>query len=79
MFVFVWITSFGKMSSESIHVATNGIISFFFLWLSNIPLWASVVTQMVKNLPAIQETWLWSLGWQDPLAEGMTTRSSILA
>ena len=55
------------MSSKSIHVATNGIISFF-LWLSNIPLWASLVTQMVKNLPAMRETWFWSLGWQDPLA-----------
>ena len=34
---------------------------------------------MVKNLPAMQETWVQSLGWEDPLEEGMTTNSSILA
>ena len=34
---------------------------------------------MVKNLPAIQETRVWSLGWEDPLEKGMTTHSSILA
>ena len=36
------------------------------------------MTQMVKNLPAMQETWVQSLGWEDPL-EGMATHSSILA
>ena len=41
--------------------------------------WASLVAQMVKNLPAIQETWIWSLGQEDPLEEGMATHSSILA
>ena len=35
--------------------------------------------QMVKNLPAMQETWVQSLGWEDPLEEGMATYSSILA
>ena len=34
---------------------------------------------MVKNLPAMWETWVRSLGWDDPLEEGMTTHSSILA
>ena len=34
---------------------------------------------MVKNLPARQETWVLSLGWEDPLKEGMATHSSILA
>ena len=34
---------------------------------------------MVKNLPAMQETWVQSLGWEDPLEEGMATRSSVLA
>ena len=33
---------------------------------------------MVKNLPAMQETWVQSLGWEDPLEEGMATNSSIL-
>ena len=32
--------------------------------------WASLVAQMVKNLPAIQETWVQSLGWEDPLKKG---------
>ena len=40
--------------------------------------WASLVTQMVKNPPAIQETWIQSLGWEDPLEEGMAIHSSIL-
>ena len=28
--------------------------------------WASLVAQLVKNLPAMQQTWVWSLGWEDP-------------
>ena len=40
---------------------------------------ASLVAQTVKNLPAIWETWVQSLGWEDPLGEGMATHSSILA
>ena len=41
--------------------------------------WASLVVQMVKSLPAVLETWVRSLGWEDPLKEGMATHSSILA
>ena len=41
--------------------------------------WASLVAQLVKNLPAKQETWVRSLGWEDPLEEGMAIYSSILA
>ena len=41
--------------------------------------WASLLAQMVKNLPAMQETWVQSLGWKDPLEESMATHSSILA
>ena len=40
--------------------------------------WASLVAQTVKNLPAMWETWVQSLGWEDPLEEGMATHSSIL-
>ena len=40
---------------------------------------ASQVAQIVKNPPAMQETWVRSLGWEDPLEEGMATHSSILA
>ena len=42
-------------------------------------MWAFLVAQMVKNLPAIQETWVQSLGWEDSLEEEMATHSSILA
>ena len=41
--------------------------------------WASLVAQLVKNLPAVQETWVWSLGWEDPLEKRKATHSSILA
>ena len=37
--------------------------------------WASLVAQTVKNLPAMWETWVWSLGWEDPLEKGMATHS----
>ena len=39
----------------------------------------SLVSQTVKKLPAMQETWVLSLGWEDPLEKGMVTHSSILA
>ena len=39
--------------------------------------WASVVAQLVKNPPAMRETWVWSLRWEDPLEKGMATHSSI--
>ena len=38
-----------------------------------------LVAQMVKNLPAMQKTWVQSLGWEDPPEEGMATHSSIPA
>ena len=41
--------------------------------------WASLVAQLVKNLPAMRETWVQSLGWEDPLEKEMATHSSILA
>ena len=61
----------------------------FNFWVGKIPAegighplqysWASLVAQMVKNLPAMQETWVGSLGWEDPLKEGMATHCSIVA
>ena len=42
------------------------------------PIWASLVAQMVKNLPIMWKTHFQSLGWEDPLEEGMATHSSIL-
>ena len=49
-----------------------------FISVSSIS-WASLVGQAVKNLPAMQETWLHSLNQEDPLEKEMTTHSSILA
>ena len=40
---------------------------------------ASLVAQLVKNLSAMRETWVRSLGWEDPLEKGKATHSSILA
>ena len=40
---------------------------------------SSPVAQKVKNLPAMWETWIQSLGWEDPLEKGMATHSSILS
>ena len=40
---------------------------------------ASLVAQMVKNLPSVQKTWIRSLGWEDPLKKRIATHSSILA
>ena len=41
--------------------------------------WAFLVAQLVKNLPAMRETWVRFLGWEDPLEKGEATYSSILA
>ena len=41
--------------------------------------WTSLVAQSVTKLPAMQEVWVQSLGWEEPLEEGMATHSSILA
>ena len=59
-------------------------ILFMGFYGSRIPHWysysgISLVSQAVKNLPAMQETWVRSLSWKDPLELGMTTYSSILA
>ena len=42
-------------------------------------IWVFLVAQLIKNLPAMQETWVWFLGWEDPLEKEMATHSSILA
>ena len=42
--------------------------SFLFIYFH----WASLVGQLVKNLPAVRETWVWSLGWEDPLENSMS-------
>ena len=52
----------------------SGLLQF-----SNLYTQPSLVAEMVKNLPAMQETRVQSLGWEDPLEKGMATHSSILA
>ena len=41
--------------------------------------WASLMAQLVKNPRAMQETWILSLGWEDPLEKGQANHSSVLA
>ena len=53
--------------------------SFIIIIIIIIQLWASLVAQLVKHPPAMQETWVRSLGWEDPLEEEVTTHSSVLA
>ena len=52
---------------------------FSELSCSKVVYWASLVAQRLKHLPAMWETWVRSLGWEDPLEEGMATHSSIPA
>ena len=57
-------------------------LSFFKFHPSNLILrvyWASLVAQLVKNPPAMRETWVQSLGWDNPLEKGKATHSRILA
>ena len=55
------------------------MVSFPIQATGAILFWASLVAQSVKNLPAVQETQVRSLDWEDPLEKGMATHSSILA
>ena len=58
---FKWCTTVGLLATQ--------------LFLLFVTLWVSLVAQMVKNPPAMQETWIQSLGWEDPLEKGKTTHS----
>ena len=55
------------------------IFTFAHFQFALVYFWASFIAQLVKNLPAMQETWVQSLGWEDPLEKGKATHSSILA
>ena len=78
-----------RSSILAVFLILEGKISVFYhwiwclLWLFHTWLllchWSKQVTQTAKNLPAMQETWVWSLGWEDPLEKGMASHSSILA
>ena len=60
-------------------IIVTAIIVIFLLLILNYQSEASLMAQLVKNLPAMQETWVRSLGWEDPLEESIATHSSILA
>ena len=58
-------------------IASNFFVGFMcFKYIASV---CSLVAQTVKSPPTTQKTWLWSLGWEDPLEKGMATHSSILA
>ena len=57
----------------------NKTASGFTAIFLKVSLLASLEAQLVKNLPAVQKTWVLSLGWEDPLEKGKATHSSILA
>ena len=63
----------GSVSLKSLEIYFNT------KWFPLHETWAFLVVQMVKNLPAMQETQVQSLGWEDPLEKGMATHSIILA
>ena len=63
--------SLGDLPDPGIESTTLALVVGFFR--------ASLLTQMVNNLPAMQDTQVQSLGWEDPLEEDMATPSSILA
>ena len=64
--------------SAALGSTSNIMLIFKWVWLLKRGL-ASLVAQRVKHLPAVQETWVRSLGWEDPLEKKMATHSSILA
>jgi len=75
--LFCWLVCFWSITDLQHHVISNTQHSD--LLFRCVFKWASLVAQVVKNPPAMQETWVWFLGWGDPLEEGMATHSSILA
>ena len=67
-------TAEGQSTAQNDILVRRGKKRLFSKWY-----WASLVAQTLKNLPAMWETWVPSLGWDDPLEEGMATHSNILA
>ena len=61
----------GRCSNATFSLKSTQLISYFS--------WASLVAQLVKNPPAMRETWVRPLGWEDPMKKGKTTHSTILA
>ena len=76
---------FSEITSLMLHILVVLMIKVLLI-IANIKLlllghvsWASLVAQLVKNLLAMQETWIRSLGWGDPLEKGKATHSRIPA
>ena len=87
----VWLLSPSNMFLRFIYIIAC-TSTLFLLWLNNISLYScttfclsiyssitSLVAQLEKNLPAMWETWVQSLGWEDPLEKGKAMHSGILA
>ena len=68
-----------KATVHGVAKSRTWLSDFYFTSLAVDYFRASLVAQMVKNSPAMQETWVQSLGQEDPLDKGMATHSSILA
>ena len=65
-------------SNKKKEFALKTFFSFILLLFSSL-VWASLLAQLVKNPPAMRETWVRSQGWEDPLEKGTATHSGILA
>ena len=71
-----WLSCFsGKRESNTVVL----VISRILKEKANFLTLHTLVAQLVKNLPTVWETWVWSLGWEDPLEKGKAIHSSILA
>ena len=69
-----WVSKSTKKIKCSVYFS-EGVPDYIFLCKKIIVIYWF----MVKHLPAVQETWVWSLGWEDPLEKEMATQSNILA
>ena len=78
MFTYITLKFLEVYSEESLiftfYLINKHTFSFLYTFIG-----ASLRAQLVKNLPAMWETWVWSLGWEDSLEKGTATHSSILA
>ena len=75
------VNSVGKILLQYIHISSHHTVHLILqFYLAIIPVKrASLVAQTVKNPPEMWQTWVQSLGWEDPLEKGSATHSSILA
>ena len=79
MILVFWMLSFKPAFSLSSFTFFNRLFSFSSLSVIKVVSWASLVAQLVKNPPAMRETWVQPVGWEDPLEKWKATYSIILA